>query len=138
MVNHPTRGRRSPLLDLAAEMFPRRGTITRDEMGAYLRAAEAAGLDISADGYAPHTGDDLPTAWAAACRDSTLISVVDGARDPGAPASVNRGGIRYDQPGNTYPGYMVTLMFAPAALRDHPYNQIGQMRRYCRRLIVVR
>ena len=133
-MNHPTRRRDSALLKLAKESFGSRSTIRREEMHTFLVLLAARGADLSADGYAPAGG--TPTAWADACKGITVISLIDG--DPGAPASINQGGIRYDHPGQMYAGFHVTLMFAPASLRDHPYDQIGQLRRYCRRLFMVR
>lgn len=147
--------RTDTMIELAVEHFGRRQKINRAEMAEFLARLEAEGFaDLSAGGYAPRTrgslpssqfdmrGDDelppdLPSAWTEACRGITLISLVDLERDPGAPASINGGSIRYDEPGNTYPGFRVTIMFAPAALADQPYDQIGQMRRYARRLLVV-
>jgi hypothetical protein len=133
-MNHPGRAP-SEILDLARRRFRSRGTISREEMRDFLSLLAARGADLSADGYAPG-GNDLPTAWAALCDDITTVSLTDG--DPGAPASINQGTIRYDQPGQMYPGFFVTLMFAPSTLRDLPYDQIGQLRRRCRRLLVVR
>ena len=135
-TNHPRR-KRSPLLDLVRESFGPRISISREEMRDFLAMLTTCGLDLSAQGYAPSRGDDLPSAWAALCDDITTVSLIDGT-DPGAPASINQGAIRYDEPGQMYPGFFVTVMFAPAALRDHPYDQIGQLRRRCRRLFVVR
>lgn len=123
------------LLELTQATFGRRHTIRRDELRDFLALLAAKDFDLSGDGYAP-AGDDAATAWAALCDDSTTVSLIE--TDPGAPASVNQGSIRYDQPGQMYPGFRATVMFAPASLRDHPYDQIGQLRRRCRRLLVVR
>jgi hypothetical protein len=126
----------SALIDLARETFASRTSIRREEMRDFLAVLAARGFDLSADGYAP--GDHSPAAWAAACEGITTISLIDPAADAGAPASINQGSIRYDQPGQMYLGFMVTLMFAPEALCDEPYDQIGQLRRHCHRLFVVK
>ena len=116
--------------------------MTRQEMASLLRALAAEGTDLR-NGYVPDTMDlstgarcdeapvspKAPEAWAQLCTGITCISVwPDG--EPGAC-------VRYDEPGRMHPLHDAPLIFAPGALESMEYDQIGQLREKCDRVIVV-
>lgn len=154
MINHPNRGR-NPILDVVNRSpIGKRHQITRQEMADLLNVLQVQQLVDLNNGWCgiPHmtvdaAGQPQPTeppaaelaaAWAKMCRGIQVISVLADS-DPVAArlASSNPGAIRYDDPGSMHPQLRATLMFAPAEMADHPYDQIGQLRRKARRVLVV-
>ena len=67
-------------------------------------------------------------AWARMCDGICCISVV--RMDDSL-------GVRYDSPGSMHPGQQAEILFAPAELTGYEYDQIGQLRRHARRVLVV-
>lgn len=140
MINHPGRSP-SPIMRAVRAIVGPRSSITRDDMRRVLAELAAQGLVELDNGWQkPRDDGDHASAWTDMCRNITVISVLDWDRDasPRAGGGSNPGTIRHDEPGNMAPNTMVTLMFAPASLRDHPYDQIGFLRRHARRVLVVR
>jgi hypothetical protein len=104
-----------------------------------LDALARTGLVELDNGWQPRRDHgDHAQAWTDACCGICVISVLS-ERDPVAArlASSNPGSIRYDEPGSMHPLLRATLMFAPASLADHPYDQIGQLRAKAKRVLVV-
>lgn len=62
--------------------------------------------------------------------DITCISVWGVERDGGL--------IRYDQPGGMAPMQHAEIMFVSQDLCGREYDQVGQMRHHCERLLIVR
>lgn len=124
----------------------RRHKISRQEMADILTSLAAEGLDLGNDcmshvyEWIPATDrhgmsaggirPDAPRIWANACTHITCISVL-------ADGCIPHGQVRYDQPGSMAPMQHAVLMFVPAELGDHEYDQIGQMRRKADRLLIV-
>ncbi|CAN5488561.1 hypothetical protein BH23ACI1_BH23ACI1_33350 [soil metagenome] len=68
-------------------------------------------------------------AWARACTRITCVSIIE---HDGQVVEV-----RHDEPGSMHPLQYAEVLFAPAALGGYDYDQIGQLRRYADRVLVV-
>lgn len=135
MISH--RGRRrsanNPILDIVRSAIGARRKITRQEMAGILDHLALRGLELN-NGW----GGPDAAGWAESCAGINVISVLADEDSPVARAmSSNPGSIRYDSPGSMHPQLRATLMFAPSELADMPYDQIGQLRDKCDRLLVV-
>jgi len=110
-------------------------------MAAELRRLAEAGCDLR-NGYVCGTldlshGGDYPQpvsstaaeAWAELCHGVTCVSVWPDGEDHNC--------VRYDEPGRMHPLQHAPLMFAPAELEGMEYDQIGQLREKCDRLVIV-
>lgn len=134
------------ILASTSHLVGRRSKISRQDMMDIMSALAMEGLCLGnpyVSGtvvYSDHDGDtghptdeqDVPRAartWANLCDGITCISVGSGLRD---------GAVRYDEPGRMHPLQKAELMFVPETLGDYEYDQIGQMRRHARRVLVVR
>ena len=132
------------IIDTVRRLVGRRHQITRQEMVDILLALELDPARSTITGRGTdgrlHVGDKwvddpaderraVATAWERACRDITCISVMhdrDGI------------GVRYDEPGSMHPMQQAELIFVAEALGGYEYDQIGQMRRHAKRLLIVR
>jgi len=114
------------ILDMVRMIVGRRSRITRAEMRAIFTQLEVDGLNLSND----CKGDMTPAGWERACDGITCISVL-------STAPSYHGQIRYDEPGQMAPGQRCAVLFAPAALGEYEYDQIGQLRRHADRVLVV-
>lgn len=74
--------------------------------------------------------------WAAMCEGITCVSVLPGSYWLG-DALTEGLTVHHDTPGSMHPLQVADLMFCPAALGGYEYDQIGQMRRHARRLLIV-
>lgn len=119
------------LLALTTARIGRRRKITQQDMAALLADFAMAGLDTTND----CVEDAAPQAWAKLCKGLTCISVSAPPSDHGQPARWH-GSIRFDTPGDMGLHH-ATLIFAPAALGNLDYDQLGQLRKRCARLILV-
>lgn len=119
-------------LDIARDIVGRRHRITRDDMVAILSELAREGLDLR-NSYVAGTLAEAPgdqaRAWGRMCRDITVISVGPGLRD---------GWVRYDEPGSMHPMQRAELLFAAEALERLEFDQIGQLRRHARRVLIVK
>lgn len=109
-------------------MVGRRHRITRAEMAAIIRELGRAGWPIAENGYLDTTTDAAPERWASMVGGCCVVCCAPGLRD---------GCIRYDEPGSMHPLQRCQLMFVSSALVGAEYDQIGQMRRRCDRLMIV-
>jgi hypothetical protein len=136
------------VLDIVRTSVDRRWRITRAEMRDILAEFAAQGGSLENDGMmqtiewawdARGAGTrigpspDAPRVWANACTGITVVSVMP--EHGGAPTYHGR--VRYDAPGSLHPMHMADVMFAPQALEEYEYDQIGQLRRRARRVLVV-
>jgi hypothetical protein len=127
------------ILDIVRTRVDRRWRITRAEMRDILAEFAAQGGSLENDGMmqtiewawdARGAGTrvgpsaDAPRVWANACTDITVISVMPD--HGGAPTYHGR--VRYDEPGSFHPMHMA---------EEYEYDQIGQLRRRARRVLVV-
>jgi hypothetical protein len=137
------------ILGIVRARIGRRIKISRQEMADILADLTAAGVnlcndcmmgtvqwDYAAGGAGIPVGQSptAPLIWANACRRTTCISVMPP--DGGAPTY--HGQVRYDEPGSMHPMHRADVIFAPADLEGYDYDQIGQLRRKARRVLVVR
>jgi hypothetical protein len=137
MVNHPHRS--NPILALVSSAVARRHRITRNEMRSVLDDLwRHKVVELDNGWQTPRQDGDHAQAWADMCTGITVISILANDDSPVARnASSNPGSIRYDDPGSMHPLMRPTLIFAPASLADLEYDQIGQLRRRARRVLVV-
>lgn len=136
MINHPSRN--NPIIGIVRSRVGRRPHISRAEMRDILVALETAQLVALDNGWQRHREDgDHAAAWADACTDITVISVL-AESDPvqARLASSNPGSIRYDQPGSMHPGLRATLMFAPPGATSES-GDFDYLRRRAKRLLIV-
>jgi hypothetical protein len=115
-------------LDIVRRRVGERDEITRREMSDILTALGAAGLDLR-NGFLP-PALTTPDAWADRCGGIECISVDAGG-------GLRDGYIRFDQPGSMHPMQYAQVLFAPAELAGHEYDQIGQMQAHAERVLVV-
>lgn len=128
----------SDILDIVRSRIGQRHKISRREMADLLAELSSHGLDLrngylgmtlAGNNYDSPQSPNAHEVWANACREITCISVdTRGLRD---------GYVRFDAPGSMYPDQHAELLFAPAALADYEYDQIGQMRRHADRVLIV-
>ena len=126
------------ILDIVRRHVGRRHKITPREMRDILYSLEAAGLELANGWSGAQPGQDHATAWVAACRDITVISVLDAA-DPMEPrlSSSNPGSIRYDQPGSMHPMLRATVMFVSPRCVERR-DTLDYLRDRADRVLIVR
>jgi hypothetical protein len=121
------------ILDIIRSAVGRRSRITRAEMCDILAAFAGQGVSLANDSLRDSDSEYAPMLWANACTDIITVSVMP--EHGGAPTYHGR--IRYDEPGRMHPMHMADVLFAPATLAGYDYDQIGQLRRHARRVLVV-
>lgn len=118
------------LTEIVSQKIGKRRKINREDMSALLAEFATAGVPLAND----CVEDGSPAAWSARCRGLTCISVSYG--DGGEPQRYH-GNVRYDSPGEMSPLHYSDVMFVPASLQNSEYDQIGQLRKKCSRLVMV-